>query len=144
MKMNRYILVLVMLLVTISVSSQTIFGKWKTVDDETGEEKSIVEIYKENGKVYGKIIEIFDPEKRDLPCKFCKGDDYNKPVLGLQIIKNMIKIGDVFKKGTITNPEDGKVYDCRLKLDEDNSNKLQVRGYIAFFFRTQYWIRAED
>ncbi|WP_299335720.1 DUF2147 domain-containing protein [uncultured Psychroserpens sp.] len=142
--MNRYILVLVMLLVTISVSSQTIFGKWKTVDDETGEEKSIVEIYKENGKVYGKIIEIFDPEKRDLPCKFCKGDDYNKPVLGLQIIKNMIKIGDVFKKGTITNPEDGKVYDCRLKLDEDNSNKLQVRGYIAFFFRTQYWIRAED
>ena len=54
------------------------------------------------------------------------------------------KIGDAFKKGTITNPEDGKVYDCRLKLDEDNSNKLQVRGYIAFFYRTQYWIRAED
>ena len=49
----------------------------------------------------------------------------------------MIKIGDAFKKGTITNPEDGKVYDCRLKLDDNNSNKLQVRGYIAFFYRTQ-------
>lgn len=144
MKNSKSYLIVIILLVSFLGSSQTILGKWKTVDDETGEEKSIVEIYKENGKVFGKVIEIFDPEKRDLPCKFCKGNDYNKPVLGLKIIKDMIKIGDAFKKGTITNPEDGKVYDCRLKLDEDNSNKLQVRGYIAFFYRTQYWIRAED
>jgi len=121
--------------------SQSIFGKWKTVDDETGEEKSIVEIYEENGKVFGKIIEIFDPIKRDLPCKFCEGDDYNTPVLGLNIIKDMEKSGDVYKKGTVTNPEDGKVYDCRIKLEDDNPNKLQLRGYIAFFYRTQYWIR---
>ena len=126
------------------MASQSIFGKWKTVDDQTGEAKSIVEIYKENGKVYGKIIEIFDPKKRDLPCKFCKGEDYNKPVLGLKIIKEMVKSGSSYKKGTITNPEDGKVYDCRLKLVEGNTNKLQVRGYVAFFYRTQYWLRVED
>ncbi|WP_317206768.1 DUF2147 domain-containing protein [Psychroserpens luteolus] len=143
-KMNKIGLVIVILLMTISVSGQSILGKWKTIDDKTGEEKSIVEIYKENGKVFGKIIEIFDPKKRDLPCKFCEGDDYNKPVLGLKIIKNMEKAGDVYKKGTITNPEDGKQYDCRLQLDEDNANKLQVRGYVAFFYRTQYWVRAED
>ena len=140
--MNKY-LIIVTLLVSHSIVSQTIFGKWKTVDDETGEEKSVVEIYEKDGKVYGKIIEIFDPAKRDLPCKFCKGDDYNKPVLGLNIIKDMEKSGDVYKKGTVTNPEDGKVYDCRIKLDDDNPNKLQLRGYIAFFYRTQYWIRTE-
>jgi uncharacterized protein (DUF2147 family) len=144
MKRNKKWLTVVMLFLSLSVASQSIFGKWKTVDDETGEEKSIVEIYKADGQVYGKIIEIFDDSKRDLPCKFCKGDDYNKPVLGLKIIKEMVQSGDVYKKGTITNPEDGKVYDCRLKLDEDNQDRLQVRGYIAFFYRTQYWIRAED
>lgn len=138
--MNKFLIV-VLLLISQSIVSQTVFGKWKTVDDETGEEKSIVEIYEENGKVFGKIIEIFDPTKRDLPCKFCEGDDYNTPVLGLNIIKDMEKSGDVYKKGTVTNPEDGKVYDCRIKLEDDNPNKLQLRGYIAFFYRTQYWIR---
>ncbi len=134
---------LVMLLMSLSLASQSILGQWKTVDDETGEEKSIVEIYEDNGKVYGKIIEIFDPKKRDLPCKFCKGEDYNKPVLGLEIIKEMVKSGSAYKKGTITNPENGKIYECRLKLDTDNPNRLQVRGYIAFFYRTQYWIRVK-
>jgi len=131
------------MLVSQFVGSQTIFGTWKTIDDKSGEERSIVEIYKENGKVYGKIIEIFDASKRDLPCIKCAGEDYNKPILGLTIIKDMQKSGDTYKKGTITNPEDGKIYDCRIKLDEDNSNRLQVRGYVAFFYRTQYWIRVD-
>lgn len=141
---RKYFILLAVFFITLTGTSQSILGKWKTVDDKSGEEKSIVEIYKKNGKIYGKIIEIFDATKRDLPCINCEGSDYNKPILGLNIIKDMIKIGNTFKKGTITNPEDGKVYDCRIKLDEDNTNRLQVRGYIAFFFRTQYWIRAED
>ncbi|WP_299224465.1 DUF2147 domain-containing protein [uncultured Psychroserpens sp.] len=124
--------------------AQDVVGQWKTIDDETGEAKSIVEIYKKNGKLYGKIVEIFDKSKRDLPCKFCEGDDYNKPIMGLVIIKNMMKVAkNLYKKGTITNPEDGKVYTCRLKIDEDNPNQLQVRGYIAFFYKTQYWVRVK-
>lgn len=129
---------------TFSLYAQDILGQWKTIDDQTGIEKSIVEIYKKNGKVFGKIIEIFDKSKRDLPCKFCDGDDYNKPILGLIIIKDMEAKGDAFKNGTITNPEDGKVYTCRLKLDEDDPNQLQVRGYVAFFYKTQYWVRIND
>ncbi|WP_052461187.1 DUF2147 domain-containing protein [Psychroserpens mesophilus] len=127
--------------ITFSGVSQSVLGQWKTIDDVTGVEKSIVEIYKEDGKIFGKIIEIFDKSKRDLPCKFCEGEDYNKPVLGLVIIKDMEDKGDVYKNGTITNPEDGKVYTCRLKLDDDNPNQLQVRGYVAFFYKTQYWVR---
>jgi uncharacterized protein (DUF2147 family) len=141
MTMNKYIL-LVALLISQSVISQTVLGRWKTVDDKTGEEKSIVEIYEEDGKVHGKIIEIFDVTKRNLPCKFCNGEEEGQPVLGLVIIKDLEASGNVYKRGTVTNPEDGRTYDCRIKLVEDNPNRLQLRGYIAFFYRTQYWIRA--
>ncbi|MBR9915557.1 MAG: DUF2147 domain-containing protein [Algicola sp.] len=134
---------LCLVFITLTVNSQSVLGTWKTIDDKTGVAKSIVEIYKKNGKVFGKIVEILDPEKRDLPCKFCEGDDYNKPILGLNIIKDMVKSDETYKNGTITNPENGKVYDCRLKLDDDNPDRLQVRGYVAFFYRTQYWIRQE-
>tara|TARA_R110000868_G_scaffold56488_11_gene174833 strand:- start:3342 stop:3767 length:426 start_codon:yes stop_codon:yes gene_type:complete len=141
--MNRQLLCfLLMVMMTVSVASQSILGKWRTVDDETGEEKSIVEIKESNGRVFGKIIEIFDPQKRDLLCKFCKGQDHNKPILGLDIIKNMKKDDDSYRGGTITDPQDGKTYRCRLKLDDKNT--LQVRGYIAFFYTTQYWKREKE
>lgn len=139
--MNRNSICVILLLTGMSLNAQNILGKWRTVDDETGEEKSIVEIYEKNGKVFGKIIEIFDASKRDLPCKFCKGEDYNKPILGLNIIKNMKKDGDAYKDGTITDPQDGKTYRCRLKLD--GKDILQVRGYLAVFYSTQYWKREK-
>ena len=139
----RYFFVFIFCLgIVFPLMAQDILGQWKTIDDETGIEKAIVEIYKKDGKVYGKIIEIFDKSKRSLPCKFCEGNDYNKPILGLVIIKDMKKKDSMYKGGTITNPEDGNVYACRLKLVEDNPNRLQVRGYIAFFYRTQYWVRV--
>ena len=140
--MIKNIVSLVLILFISTAYSQSVLGKWRTVDDETGEEKSIVEIYKRDGKVFGKIIEIFDPSKRDLPCVYCEGEDYNKPILGLDIIKNMEKEDGVYKNGTITDPQDGKVYRGRLKLDDENT--LQVRGYVAFFYATQYWIRAKE
>lgn len=140
--MMKHFLIVCFLLGTTLANAQSILGKWRTVDDETGEEKSVVEIYEKNGKVFGKIVEIFDPSKRDLPCKFCEGEDYNKPILGLNIIKNMEKDGDVYNDGTITDPQDGKVYKGRLKIEDKNT--LQVRGYIAFFYATQYWIRETE
>jgi len=142
--MRYFILSILCFGLALSLNAQDILGQWKTIDDKTGIEKSIVEIYKKNGKIYGKIIEIFNDSQRYLPCQFCDGDDNNKPILGLIIIKDMEEKGDIYKGGTITNPEDGNVYTCRLKLDEDNPNRLQVRGYIAFFYRTQYWVRVDD
>ena len=142
--MRRILIVVFGLLISITSQSQSIFGKWKTIDDETGQAKSIVESYEKDGRIYGKITEIFDDSKRDLPCKFCKGDDYNKPLIGLEIIKNMEPVEqNLYKNGTITNPEDGKVYTCRLKLDSD-PDTLQVRGYVAFFYKTQYWKRLSE
>ena len=141
----RYFYLLILYFgMTFPLIAQDILGQWKTIDDETGIEKSIVEIYKKDGKIYGKIIEIFNKSKRDLLCSLCEGEDYNQPVLGLIIIKEMERVNEGFyKNGTITNPDDGKIYTCRLKLDEDNPNRLQVRGYISLFYRTQYWVRVD-
>ena len=140
--MNKY-LVLMSLFLSISASAQGIFGKWTTIDDKTKEKKSIVEIYERDGEVFGKIVEIFNPAKRNLPCVYCKGSDYNKPILGLEIIKNMTKDGQCYKNGVVINPENGKTYKLKLTLSSDNKDILQVRGYVGFFYRTQYWQRTQ-
>ena len=90
--MNKYFLILVFLFSFLG-NAQDIFGKWTTVDDKTKEKKSIIEIFERDGKIFGKVIDIFDASKRDLPCIYCEGLDYNKPILGLEIIKNMKKDG---------------------------------------------------
>ena len=122
--------------------SQSIFGKWKTIDDQTGQEKSIVEIYEENGKVFGKVVDILNPEDKDALCEKCEGDEYNAPVLGLVLIKQLKKIGKFYRGGTIFDPERGKKYKCRLAIDKNNPNILQVRGYISFLYASQYWLRV--
>ncbi|OAB78894.1 DUF2147 domain-containing protein [Cochleicola gelatinilyticus] len=136
------------LLLIICVSSTTLFaqgvmGDWKTIDDNTGEAKSIVTIYERDGKVYGKVKEIFNEERRDVVCVECTGKDKNKPVLGLEIIKDLEKDGDEYTDGTITDPENGKQYKCYITLEEPN--KLKVRGYVGFSLlgRTQYWVRQQ-
>ncbi|GAA3613038.1 DUF2147 domain-containing protein [Flavivirga amylovorans] len=123
--------------------SQDIFGKWKTIDDKTEAAKSVVEIYKENGKVFGKIVDILNPDKKDALCTKCVDEEKNTPILGLVLIKNMKPDGEYYKNGTIFDPEKGKKYDCSLKLT-NNPNILQVRGYIAFFYATQYWERVNE
>lgn len=141
--MKNYILVFVFILGSTFAMSQSVLGKWKTIDDETGEAKSIVEIYEQNGKVYGKIADILNPARKNALCEKCEGADKNKPVLGLVIIKDMEKSGKYYKEGTIFDPEKGKEYTCRLYVDPETPNTLQVRGYISFLYKSQYWKRVE-
>jgi uncharacterized protein (DUF2147 family) len=140
--MIRIVLIAFAFLVSQSVAGQSIFGKWKTIDGQTNGAKSIVEIYEENGKIFGMIIDILNPGDKGALCKKCHNDEYNKPVLGLILIKNMQKNGKYYRKGTIFDPEHGKKFRCRLKLT-DNPDVLQVRGYIAFLYATQYWKRVK-
>ena len=121
--------------------SQTIFGKWKTFDDETGMENGIVEIYEKAGKVYGRIIEILEKEKKYFKCEMCEGEDKNKPILGLVIIKGLKKKGDFYEGGKVTDPKNGKSYHCKMTLE--GKDKLIVRGYIgiSLFGRSQTWFR---
>lgn len=142
MKLLLTTILIVLTAFTIQAQEDTVFGTWKTIDDNTGEAKSIIEIYEEDGKVYGKILDILNPENRDKTCIYCKGDDYNVPIVGLVIIKNLEKDGDEYEGGTVVDPENGKTYKAKIWLDDDDSNILNVRGYVSFLFRTQQWIRV--
>ena len=123
--------------------SNSVIGKWKTIDDETGKPKSIVEIYENSGKIYGKVVDILDAEKKKNLCTNCPGEDKNKPVMGLVIIKGLSKEGNEYNGGKILDPVSGKTYKCFLALE--GSDKLKVRGYIglSLFGRTQMWHRVK-
>ncbi|RLC06112.1 MAG: DUF2147 domain-containing protein [Deltaproteobacteria bacterium] len=122
----------------------SIVGKWKTIDDETNEPKSIVQIYEKDGKYFGQIKELFRKpgEDPDPVCDKCPDDDPRKdqPTKGMIIIKDLVQAGDEYEDGTILDPKIGKIYTCKLWIED---GKLMVRGYIAFFFRTQTWHRVE-
>lgn len=126
-----------------SASAQGVVGRWKTIDDETGQAKSIVEIYEQNGKIYGKVVEILNPAKKDAKCTKCKGADKDKPIDGLVIIKGLTKDGDEYTDGDILDPNKGKLYSCTIKLN--GKDKLDVRGYmgISMLGRTQTWTRVK-
>jgi uncharacterized protein (DUF2147 family) len=117
-------------------------GTWKTVDDKTGKVKSEVQIYEQGGKLFGMIISLIDPnDKQGKPriCSECKGDDKDKPIVGLVILKDLSPNKDRYKGGTILDPEDGKVYKAEIWVED---GKLKVRGYLSLFYKTQTWIRG--
>lgn len=140
---TKKLALLFLLLACFQLQAQTILGKWKTIDDKTGQAKSVVEVYENNGKVYGEIIEIFDATKRNRKCEKCEGIDKNKPVLGLVIIKGLKKDDDEYNGGKILDPETGNLYKCILKLS--GKDKLEVRGYMGFALigRSQTWVRVK-
>jgi len=140
MKKITHTLSLIMMTVTLSLAQTDILGKWKTIDDNSGDVKSIVNIYERDGAIYGKVTKIF-PKEGDDPdpiCDDCDEDDhrYNKKVIGMEIIEKMKKDGDEYTGGKILDPENGNVYKCKLWRE---NNTLYVRGYLGFFYRTQEW-----
>lgn len=129
---------------TIGLHAQSITGKWKTIDDETGKPRSVVQIEERNGKYYGKIVQLFrEPgEDPDPVCDECPGKKKGKQVIGMEIITNMEydRSDKVYEEGEILDPESGNVYDCKLWLE---GGKLKVRGYVMFLYRTQTWLPYE-
>jgi uncharacterized protein (DUF2147 family) len=123
-------------------------GLWKTVDDNTKKEKSLVRIVESGGVYTGKVEKVIDPDSpKDATCKDCTDDRKDKPVVGMTIIRNMKpSAGDknVFEGGDVLDPNNGKVYSAKLTL-VDGGKKLDVRGYIGMpmLGRTQTWQRVE-
>ncbi|MEM1008993.1 MAG: DUF2147 domain-containing protein [Myxococcota bacterium] len=124
---------------------QRVFGVWKTIDDKTKKPKSLVRIYKKNGKLKGKIIKLFRKPGQDPNplCKKCQGKLKNKPIIGMNIVWNMRPENKhTWGKGKILDPKNGKVYGCAMWIDKKNPNRMRVRGYLFVFFRTQTWQRV--
>ena len=123
--------------------SQSAIGVWKTIDDETNKVKSHIKIYTVGNELRGKIIKIF-PEKGEEvnpKCKKCTGDKKGKPIIGMVILSDMKKDGKEWSSGTILDPDNGKLYSCKIWCE--SNNVLKVRGYIGWLYRTQTWKRLQ-
>lgn len=119
--------------------SSGVLGVWKTIDDETEEAKSLVELYQKGGKVYGKIVQLLR-KPADTLCEKCKGDKQNKPLVGMVIVENLTNDGTGWKGGNIMDPETGSIYGCSIWLEDGN---LRVRGkHWTGLYRTQTWYRV--
>ncbi|MEQ1723318.1 MAG: DUF2147 domain-containing protein, partial [Pseudobdellovibrio sp.] len=115
------------------------------IDDETKKPKSIVEIFEQDGVLYGKIEKLFrGPDEDQNPkCDKCSGDKKDQLIIGMQILNGLKKDNDTkWSGGEILDPNNGKTYSCKVELIEDGK-KLKLRGFIGFSLlgRTQVWER---
>jgi len=119
-------------------------GLWKTIDDETKQEKSHVRLTEAGGVLTGKIEKIVDPAKQDSVCDKCDDARKGQKVLGMTIVEGVKKNADepYWDSGTILDPNNGKTYKVRM-TPKDGGKALEVRGFIGPFYRNQQWIRVE-
>ena len=127
--MIRLVFTAALTALTVSLSAQSLIGKWKTIDDEIeGRVKSIVEITEED---------------QNPICDKCEDDRKDQPALGVEIVRDMVPVAGKleWEDGTICDPKNGRIYDCKMWFEEGEPDVLKVRGYWGFLYRTQEWIR---
>ena len=139
---SRFKLMVICSLMMFTAHAQDVLGKWYSLDPETGKNESIIEVYKNDNKLYGKIIKILKKEDEDKTCIECTGKDKDKPILGMVIVRGLSQDGSEWGNGKVLDPKNGKLYKCYITLVE--KNKLKLRGYIGFSLigRTEYWHRV--
>jgi uncharacterized protein (DUF2147 family) len=142
----RYLVSLAVLTVAFAagptLAADSVVGTWNTIDDRTGKVESMVEIYEQGAKLFGKITGLTEPndaQGKPKTCTKCTGADKGKPIIGLVILKDLGRSGDRYKGGTITDPHDGKVYKAEVWVED---GKLKVRGYRGLVYKTKTWIKA--
>lgn len=143
---NQFKVLFLLFAFAFSSQAQDITGVWKTIDDETGDAKSHVTIYEQNGKYFGKVSKILNKDKQDAVCDKCSGSKKDKPILNLVIIENLKKIDEnKFSGGKILDPNKGKQYDLTILPDGD---KLIVNGGYKVFGkmvgRKQTWHKVKN
>ena len=132
----------------LALAQATPVGLWKTIDDDGKTAKSLVRITQlsaeQGGVLVGSIDKLLDPKDPvDGKCDKCRDDRKNQPILGLQVLRGVKAQGDgVWGGGEILDPNNGKTYRTRLE-PVDGGKKLEMRGYIGPFYRTQTWLRVE-
>ena len=140
MKKKLYFLLACIVMSTCLFAQTSILGEWITVDDATGEHKSIVRIYQaDNGKYYGQIIALLG-ESGDALCTECTGEDHNQPVVGLTIIRDMQLNDGELRGGKVLDPDNGKFYYAKVYLKD---GKLVLRGSLdkaGLLGRSQTWL----
>ncbi|UTF58815.1 DUF2147 domain-containing protein [Gilvimarinus sp. DA14] len=132
--------------VATNLQAAPIEGRWITIDDDDGSEKSIVLLQvTDEGLLEGKIESLLQPESRGKVCKKCPGEFNNQPLEGLTFMWGLSQQApSEWAEGKILDPKSGKVYKAKASLSEDQAT-LTVRGFIGFslFGRSQTWRRAD-
>ena len=135
-------MLLMMAAMSANAQLSAILGEWKTVDDKTGERRSVVTIYKgSDGLYYGKISKLLMYQELNLKCDVCQGEDKNAPIEGLVIIRGMKAKDGQLVGGKVLDPESGKFYYGKIYMKD---GKLVLRGSLdkrGFFGRNQTWVR---
>lgn len=138
--LKSFLLLSTILLAVSSLTAQSPVGTWKTIDDEDGTVKSHVTIVEKGGKLYGTVTKLITSALTH--CDDCEGEKKGKPIEGLEILWNLESDGDEWNGGRILDPKNGKVYKCKISLEDEDT--LKVRGFIGFSLlgRTQTWYRV--
>jgi uncharacterized protein (DUF2147 family) len=130
--------------VTAFAQADSPIGTWQTIDDHTGQPKALVQISQDaNGTLSGKVVKgLGANDQPDRRCSACTDARKDQLILGMTIIDDMKKDGDNWDGGQILDPENGKLYKCKMHV-EDGGQKLVVRGYIgvSLLGRSQTWVR---
>lgn len=124
------------------ISAQKVTGKWYSIDPD-GQKETIIELYKKEGKLFGKIVALLQEEDRQKTCRKCPEQYKDLPLLGLEILRDFQFEDDSWTNGVILVPKNGREYKCNISLDEDK--RLVIRGYVGFSLlgRSTYWYRVE-
>ena len=124
-------------------AQSTPVGLWRNIDDKTGEAKAEIRITESGGKLTGRIEKTLKKDAKPT-CEECKDERKGQPIVGLEIIRNAQKAEgkDEWDGGKILDPENGREYTLKL-MPIEGGQKLQVRGYLGPFYRTQVWQRVQ-
>ncbi len=130
---------------TSAFAQMTPVGLWQTIDDKDGTVKSEIRIVESGGVVSGKVEKILDPKATPgEKCVECTDERKDQVILGMEILRGLKKTDgkDIWEGGNVLDPKNGKVYRATVTPIE-GGKKLQMRGYIGFFYRTQIWNRVQ-
>lgn len=141
-KLNSLLTLAFLLTFSFAMMAQSPVGIWKTIDDESGEPKSHVEIYEKDGKFFGKVVKLLPKATTDV-CGPCPGERAGKSLMGMDILWDLEPYKDYWSYGQIIDPGKGKIYKSSVWLEDENT--LKVRGYVGIsaLGRNQNWYRVE-
>jgi uncharacterized protein (DUF2147 family) len=128
---------------TLGMAQNSPLGVWKTIDDESGEAKSHVEIYEQNGKYFGKVVKLLKASTIS-KCNECPGDKKGKPLEGMIVLEDLEPYKYYWANGEILDPKTGKIYGCSAWYEDEDYDTLYVRGkHWTGLYRTQTWYRVK-
>ncbi len=146
--MKKLLSALLCLVATTAFAQMTPVGVWHTIDVETNQPKGEIKILEKDGALVGVVGRALKEDPNAKPnCDKCVDDRKGQPIIGMEILRGLKREGKESENlwaggGKILDPTTGKIYTVKM-VPIEGGKRLQVRGYIGPFYRTQFWNRVE-